>query len=359
MSEFKFACPECGQHIAAEESCGGTQIQCPTCQAAIFVPRVAVPIATPAPARPSLASPPPPLPPQPAPVSAPPGGPQVVYVQAPPQKFSGMAIAALVLALLTFPLNMFSPLVGFPLGLLSCIPAVFCGHAALGQIRGSRMLRGKGLAITGLVIGYLVLAVTLLAVGTLIYFKATGKDPRRMRTQRSSMNEPVRRVKPSDNAGLNSPSTQPPMQPVPPRPTDPPVTTNPNTVEIPSTSVSGTIYGKAFDPKVIYLRGFTLTFAQDAKVVPEADLNMVLFGATRNTLQDRTFVVSRQPSPMHPVVRFTQRQGTPEAGILSKDYVMRLEFGKQTGNTIAGKIYFEAPKSYNTVLSGTFVAELK
>jgi DNA-directed RNA polymerase subunit RPC12/RpoP len=39
MSEFKFACPVCGQHITATSESSGTQIQCPTCFQKIVVPQ--------------------------------------------------------------------------------------------------------------------------------------------------------------------------------------------------------------------------------------------------------------------------------------------------------------------------------
>jgi hypothetical protein len=39
MSEFKFACPVCGQHITADSSTSGGQIQCPTCFQKIVVPQ--------------------------------------------------------------------------------------------------------------------------------------------------------------------------------------------------------------------------------------------------------------------------------------------------------------------------------
>jgi len=38
MSEFKFACPVCGQHITADSSTSGGQIECPTCFRKIVVP---------------------------------------------------------------------------------------------------------------------------------------------------------------------------------------------------------------------------------------------------------------------------------------------------------------------------------
>jgi DNA-directed RNA polymerase subunit RPC12/RpoP len=39
MSEFKFACPVCGQHITADSSTSGGPIECPTCFQKIVVPQ--------------------------------------------------------------------------------------------------------------------------------------------------------------------------------------------------------------------------------------------------------------------------------------------------------------------------------
>jgi DNA-directed RNA polymerase subunit RPC12/RpoP len=39
MSEFKFACPVCGQHLTADSSTSGGQIACPTCFQKIVVPQ--------------------------------------------------------------------------------------------------------------------------------------------------------------------------------------------------------------------------------------------------------------------------------------------------------------------------------
>jgi predicted RNA-binding Zn-ribbon protein involved in translation (DUF1610 family) len=39
MNEFKFACPVCGQHITADSSTSGGQIDCPTCFRKIVVPQ--------------------------------------------------------------------------------------------------------------------------------------------------------------------------------------------------------------------------------------------------------------------------------------------------------------------------------
>ncbi len=71
---------------------------------------------------------------------------------APVASNSGLAIASLVLAL-----------VGLCAGIFLGIPAVICGHMALNRIKQSNgMLGGRGMAIAGLVIGYLEIAVTVL-----------------------------------------------------------------------------------------------------------------------------------------------------------------------------------------------------
>ena len=39
MSEFKFACPVCGQHITADAASSGGQVECPTCFRKIVIPQ--------------------------------------------------------------------------------------------------------------------------------------------------------------------------------------------------------------------------------------------------------------------------------------------------------------------------------
>jgi hypothetical protein len=39
ISELKFACPVCQQHIACDPGLGGLQMECPTCLAKIVIPK--------------------------------------------------------------------------------------------------------------------------------------------------------------------------------------------------------------------------------------------------------------------------------------------------------------------------------
>lgn len=65
----------------------------------------------------------------------------------------GTAVASLVLAVLSVAIGPF----GF-------IPAIICGHIARGRIRRTPGLGGDGLALAGLIIGYVFALLTFLVV---------------------------------------------------------------------------------------------------------------------------------------------------------------------------------------------------
>lgn len=61
---------------------------------------------------------------------------------------SSLAIASMVLSCLS--------LVVGPLG---CLPGIICGHLARRQIKNNSALKGNGLAIGGILVGYIWLAI--------------------------------------------------------------------------------------------------------------------------------------------------------------------------------------------------------
>ncbi|KRE89517.1 hypothetical protein ASG87_04110 [Frateuria sp. Soil773] len=78
----------------------------------------------------------------------------------PPRSTCMLAVASLVSGILAWTVL---PLVG-------ALAAVVCGHLARGEIRRAPegMLEGRGMAVAGLVLGYLQFAVALLP-GALLY----------------------------------------------------------------------------------------------------------------------------------------------------------------------------------------------
>src|SRR5206468_7283890 len=64
MSDIKFACPQCQQHIQCEPGYAGMEINCPTCLTRIIVPGTPAPVPAPAlaMAQAQAPAPPPPMP---------------------------------------------------------------------------------------------------------------------------------------------------------------------------------------------------------------------------------------------------------------------------------------------------------
>ncbi len=92
---------------------------------------------------------------QPYPQQAAPYGSPMMAAQ--PRSTSGMAIGSLVCSLL----GLFVPLLS--------ILAVIFGHIALSQIKKSNgMVGGRGLAIAGLIIGYITIALVVIFVGFIV-----------------------------------------------------------------------------------------------------------------------------------------------------------------------------------------------
>ncbi len=138
MSDFRFACPHCGQRIQCDATNRGTQISCPACRKTLTIP-------------------------------APPA-----RAQTSGQHGSGAGSTAggkaglSALALISFVCSL-----GLAMG---SIPAIVCGHLARKSMRRDPSLRGNRLALAGLGIAYFTLlgTITFATVGFLGLKPRTG-----------------------------------------------------------------------------------------------------------------------------------------------------------------------------------------
>ena len=129
---IQHTCPNCGAQLEVPDQYAGQPIKCGGCGNTIQCP---------------LESGPPAIPVVPAQAYAPP--PPI------PEGSKSQAVLSLVFALLSF----------VCLGPLGSIPAVILGHTALSKIRNGRMSPdARGLAMAGLVIGYINIVIMLLFV---------------------------------------------------------------------------------------------------------------------------------------------------------------------------------------------------
>ncbi|MFO0959194.1 MAG: DUF1559 domain-containing protein [Isosphaeraceae bacterium] len=146
---------ECGRQLLAKDEYAGRRTQCPDCGRELVIPNPAAPAPpdlgvgdpydlAPGPAKPAAG----PISFSPPPAGFAPGGPGGEG------KTSGKAIASLVLGLLSF---IFCCVTG--------VPGLIVGVLGLNEINASNgRIQGKGLAITGIIIGGLSLVLMLPAV---------------------------------------------------------------------------------------------------------------------------------------------------------------------------------------------------
>jgi hypothetical protein len=150
MSEFRFACPHCGQRISGDATYQGAQITCPACEKTLTVPSPAARAAI----APHLAS---------------------ASGESSAKKISALALISFVCS--------------FGLGAGS-IPGIFCGHLATARIRRDPSLTGNGLAKAGLIVSYSFLFLTLafLAAGFTVFAPSHG---RQLTAQQQAANTPA------------------------------------------------------------------------------------------------------------------------------------------------------------------------
>jgi hypothetical protein len=78
----------------------------------------------------------------------------------PTPQMSGLAIASLILSCLTIFLGPFG-----------CVPGIVCGHIARWQIRRDPNSCGGGVALAGLIIGYIFLVFGILGAGAIFFMR--------------------------------------------------------------------------------------------------------------------------------------------------------------------------------------------
>jgi hypothetical protein len=93
--------------------------------------------------------------------------------------------------------------VSFLCGFLASIPAVVLGHLALGQIKRNPGLQGKGMALAGLIIGYIISVVTIAYV--IFMLTMFGSITNQVKTTFDTINAQLKQAEATN--GMNSPDT--------------------------------------------------------------------------------------------------------------------------------------------------------
>lgn len=326
MSELKFNCPRCGQHLSGDESYAGMEIVCPACGNQVIVPGAA-------PTRLAAAGGPPPVP----------GAPSKA-VPRPSGKKCGLAIASLVCSIGSF--------IIIPFGF---IPGIICGHMARKKIAATPGLLGAGMAKAGLIIGYISLGLNVLvamAVAAFFFVFATrvrqaglpaGSPPSVTRSESggSAPAESETTDTESDGSGWTMKLAG---------------------VEIPSGAVTGRVHGQSFKLEKVTLNHGWLNFAQGKEFFADREVDIVLFESDTSKLSGRTFTMPKEGFGITPQIWLKWKEpgrSVPKQRNFSQHYAMQLEFGQLSGGKLPGKIYLCLPDKEKSFIAGSFEAQVK
>ncbi len=339
MSEFKFSCPACGQHLSCSRDYAGVPITCPTCQKQFAVPAPGPP---PIPSRPPIV---PQRPPPPATLSR-------TAPQRAGSRTSGLAVASLICSC-----------VGLFIGYFGTIPGIVCGVKANAQIKREPGLGGKGLAtaglLTGIIVSLLWVPLTyILVVATISGFRAVSRVKEVQRAAQELANDTATDLTP-DGSGW---------------------TPELEGVSIPDTPVSGRVQGLSFTPRAVELDQefgdleFQYDNFQTAAPHKEELITVTLRfdQTTPANYAGRTFIVrsndtvSIQPpgnwGARKPTIRMVWIEpGQKPNDTLSVPYkhALRLEFGELKNGKLPGKIYLCVLDRKKSFLRGKFLANVK
>jgi hypothetical protein len=346
MSDFKFACPLCDQHIKCDERLGGQQIKCPSCGGDILIPLPQSPAAAP--------PPPPPSPPQPA-----------VRVSAAPRPVTPAAA---------------------PTGAARFQAAL---DAEAGGERGGKTKRVLALAATVVVLGVVAFVGFKLATSAQQKFNearqrdsennegggqvshiaelyqvldATDPDKRRglpASTPASKTSGKYRAL--AKDAAQATPGAQ--ELPV----VKPTWTLELADVKLQPSKANGVLSGAEFTPDAARLDAFTassyaLTLRQGEGFIPDREATVYLRLKPGEKIEGHTWTVTKDKTTDVPQVIKRWKPASASA-LQQKTYknghVMKLEFEKASEGILPGRIYLALPDDEKSVVAGSFIASIR
>lgn len=349
MSDFKFACPLCGQKILCDDQLAGQGFVCPSCKGGIVIPEArsqpvativapATPVATIVPpatpvlrtAAPHVAASPPPPPPQAPHFHMPrPAAP------APASQGGGKGKPILIGAI---------ALVVVGAGLYFGIPMVNRMQSKLNTATDKAGRESDGGQIGHIGDLYNVLEAT-----------DVSRDPPRRAPSASSSRKMEAYVDPvvAARAELEKAPVIAPSW-----------TLEVGKAAVPAGRVNGTISGTNFLANLIRLDrtigAYILSFRQGTSLPPDREMVVVLRLKPGERLESRTWTVSKDDRTGAPQVtkkwKANPRYAPLQKGF-SSGYAMKLEFGKMGDGLLPGNIYLALPDPEKTVIAGKFNAE--
>lgn len=284
-----------------------------------------------------------------------------------------LGIAAMVMGVIGMGLAAVIPILGgliamglFFLGFVASVVGVVLGHKARGQIKRGLATSGAGMALTGIILGYVAIAgaaamVAIAVVAGFMGYRAArdqmGQPPANVR----SVPVMPERAEPARGGQRGDRVTRPGGergQPAPVRraPSDPPVTTDPASATIPDARASGTIGREPFRVERAEFNPFLNTLTLQESADRSKRLTIFFFPSEGESALGRVWTMAASAQGNRPHVHYS---GGGQGGVEMNNYALRVEFGQPQGGRVTGKIFLELPNSTGVQLAGTFEATVR
>jgi len=347
MSDIKFSCPQCGQHITCDELAMGQSVACPVCQQTIVVPQMAAAPAPPPPTQPRItinrtAH-------QPAAAGAPPPArtmPTYRTFTTEPEKKSGVKKAiSIAVAVIAFGVG----------GYFGFNWVYHLQQKTNAEMNEAAKNSGGG----------------EMGETAAIYKTLDATDPDKMHTpsysdisairvaHRAAANRgPSAAADENDDAAASSPGNDLPV-------VAPAWTLDINSAKIPEGRANGTITGTPFVAQLIRFDAAptyqVLRLTQGSLESPDREVLIYLHLKPGETPASKSLVfASDSHGATNPSI--TKRWKTdPKYALQSKSYTagyaLEIEFSSMTPGSISGKVYLALPDAEKTVVAGIFKAQ--
>lgn len=337
MSETKISCPNCGQHILLDEAWSGQTLPCPSCERPFTVPQLA-PMAAPAQGGLRMGAGAAHSSPGASSESEHSDGPALQPSPTPPARTNGLAIASLVLSLV----GCFG---------ITAIAGVVCGHLARKRIRQDPSQSGAGIALAGIIVGYVFIAFSVLSLVTfLARVRQAGKEisagiQREMSQPSRYQAGPLGEPRTIESTGFGSEKTLLP---------------------VPDGAVAGDIMGQKFTYTKAELNkdGGLLTISDGKEFFADREVKIFLFLKPGQRLENSTLKYNAKGNGMFPHVHLSWKKdqkagGLPESDAIFSGYELELKTGAIRSNSITGSIILKATGKTHADLRGNFHAVLE
>lgn len=214
------------------------------------------------------------------------------------------------------------------------------------QIRNDRSLSGEGIALAGLIIGYLGLVASLVFVGLvgLGFLRARGMAKEIQAEMAKEMQSG------QWQADSNAPFGEVGM---PEAGADP---------SAPAEAVSGTIKGDAFTytKSSLSTNMGLLTISDGEDFLADRDVKIFLFAKPGESLENRTWNIAPTTTGMKPHVHLSwQENGQRKTGAVTSGYELELKTGAINEGVITGSLNLKVTGKAAAELRGNFSATVK